>query len=104
MFLEPWKTHGISTTNIPQLFVRSPDLEKIPQEAVIHEIKDSSTGKKDLQRMAEWEGQDFGGMGIFHGMVAGMDFLCPAIFFLERFFNPFKHFWIEKVEDFFHIC
>lgn len=28
----------------------------VQEEAVVHEIKDSSTGKKDLQRMAEWEG------------------------------------------------
>ena len=80
MFLEPWKIHGISTTNLPQLFVRSPDLDKIPQEAVVHEIKDSSTGKKDLQRMAEWEGQGFLRGWEFSTGWCGMDFLCPAIF------------------------
>ena len=93
MFLEPWKIHGISTTNLPQLFVRSPDLDKIPQEAVVHEIKDSSTGKKDLQRMGGMGRPGiFEGMGIFHGMVWDGFFVS----------SNFSKDW--KVEDVFHIC
>ena len=73
--------------------------EKIPQEAVVHEIKDSSTGKKDLQRMAEWEGQYLWDENFPRDGV-GWIFWCPAIFFWNVFSIRSDICWIEKVEGF----
>ena len=98
------KLMGISTTNLPQLFVRSPDLEKFPggrgpwNQGFIHWQERSAThggmGRPGI----------FGGWEFSTGW-CGMDFFwCPAIFFWNVFSirSDISKDW--KVEDFFHIC
>ena len=69
---------------------------------MVHEIKDSSTGKKDLQRMAEWEGQGFLGDGNFPRDGVGWIFFGVQQFFFGTFFQSVQTFQkIEKLRIFF---